>query len=69
MGTLGDQRQPAMRRQRVHRLFQLESEHRLSSHHLTLSVKGLVVAHHSVYPLFMRATRVFVLHVRFLSLF
>jgi hypothetical protein len=59
MVELGEQRQPAVRRQRVRRLFQFESEHRLSYHYLTLSVKGFVVAHNSLYPLFMRPTRSF----------
>ncbi len=45
MVELGQQGQPAMRGHGLFRPFQCESEHRVSYHHLTLSVHGCVWSH------------------------
>jgi len=49
--VLGQERQAAMRGQRFVRPFELEGQHRLSYHRLTLWVKEAVIAH----PLYIRS--------------
>jgi hypothetical protein len=49
--VLGQECQAAMRGQRFVRPFELEGQHRLSYHRLTLWVKGTVIAH----PLYIRS--------------